>query len=59
MCIVTPPACPRGSTATSVVLARLRHDAPLHRTRGGHFAARGSLLLTSGTSSVALDRNIE
>jgi len=35
-------ACPGGSTVTS--------RAPLRRTRGGHFATRGSLLWTTGTS---------
>jgi hypothetical protein len=29
--------------------------ALLRQTRGGHSAARGSLLLTTGTASVALD----
>jgi len=33
-------ACPGGSTVTS--------RAPLRRTRGGHFATRGSLLWTTG-----------
>jgi hypothetical protein len=35
-------ACPGGSTGTS--------RAALRRTRGGHFATRGSLLWTTGTS---------
>jgi hypothetical protein len=35
-------ACPGGPTVTS--------RAPLRRTRGGHFATRGSLLWTTGTS---------
>jgi DNA replication protein DnaC len=35
-------ACPGGSTVTS--------RAPLRQTRGGHFAMRGSLLWTTGTS---------
>src|SRR6516162_10070076 len=38
-------ACPDGSTVTS--------HAPLRWTRGSHFATRGSLLWTTGTSPQA------
>jgi hypothetical protein len=38
-------ACPGGSTGTS--------RAPLRQTRGGRYAARGSLLRTTWTSPLA------